>query len=340
MEKVFYREVVRDYSLIIEEAWFFGLTQSCDKTFGKNSFSPINVFNLREGAIDLWHEVNAYKWLLDTLVEKAKKDPLLIKKIISDYESSLVYHKKIWKKGFCETNKELVIYIQSVFDSMIGFAVFYYLGVDVRTPKELRKYVLSLRDEDKFFEEGDRVIRNSLNKIYPQTIGLESGVVFDEVKKNKIPQIVELKKRRENCVLIPNLFFDNISLDAFVSTHPDFKFPLDKANGKNINELKGNIAFMGKVTGKVKIVKRKDQMNKVNEGDILVAHMTLPEFLPAMKRAAAFVTNEGGITSHAAIIAREMKKPCITGTKFATHIFRDGDLVEVDANRGIVRKII
>ena len=67
--------------------------------------------------------------------------------------------------------------------------------------------------------------------------------------------------------------------------------------------------------------------------------MTNPSFLSAMHRAAAFVTNEGGITCHAAILAREMKKPCITGTKIATKVFQDGDLVEVDAERGIVRKI-
>ena len=338
MKKVFNREVVRDYSLIIEEAWFFGLTKSCDKVFGKNPFSPINVFNLRDGAIDLWHEISAYNWLLDKLVEKAKKDPALIKKIISDYTDSLASHKKVWEKGFCSTNKELVKYIDSVFDSMIGFIVFYYLGVDERTPKELHEFVLSLRKEDKFFEEGDRVIRKSINKIYPHTDGLESGVVFDEVKKNNIPSAIELKKRRENCILIPNSFFENISLKSFIETHKDYEFQLESVE-KTITELKGSIAFMGKVTGLVKIVKRKDMMDKVNEGDILVAPMTLPEFLPAMKRAAAFVTNEGGITSHAAIIARELKKPCITGTKFATHIFRDGDLVEVDAIKGIVRKL-
>jgi len=58
-----------------------------------------------------------------------------------------------------------------------------------------------------------------------------------------------------------------------------------------------------------------------------------------MQRAAAFVTDEGGITCHAAIVAREMKKPCVIGTKIATKIFKDGDIVEVDADKGIVRKI-
>ncbi len=67
--------------------------------------------------------------------------------------------------------------------------------------------------------------------------------------------------------------------------------------------------------------------------------MTTPDFLPAMERAAAFVTEEGGITCHAAIVAREMKKPCVIGTKIATKVFKDGDRVEVDATKGVVRKI-
>src|SRR3989338_1885385 len=66
--------------------------------------------------------------------------------------------------------------------------------------------------------------------------------------------------------------------------------------------------------------------------------MTDPSYLPIMKRALAFVTNEGGVLCHAAIVARELKKPCIIGTKHATHIFKDGDLVEVDAIQGIIKK--
>jgi len=64
--------------------------------------------------------------------------------------------------------------------------------------------------------------------------------------------------------------------------------------------------------------------------------MTQPEFLPAMKKASAIITDEGGLTCHAAIISRELGIPCIIGTKIATKVFKDGDIVEVDATRGIV----
>ena len=71
----------------------------------------------------------------------------------------------------------------------------------------------------------------------------------------------------------------------------------------------------------------------------MVTSMTTPDFLPAMERAAAFVTDEGGITCHAAIVAREMKKPCIIGTKMATKQLISGDAIEVDAVNGIVKII-
>ncbi len=104
-------------------------------------------------------------------------------------------------------------------------------------------------------------------------------------------------------------------------------------------QVTGQTAFLGKVSGPVKIVNSVNHIAKVEHGDILVATTTNPDILPAMYRAIAFVTDSGGITSHAAIIAREMKKPCVIGTKFGTKVFRDGDMVEVDAIKGIVRKI-
>tara|TARA_Y100000310_G_C20703481_1_gene832291 strand:- start:3325 stop:4617 length:1293 start_codon:yes stop_codon:yes gene_type:complete len=105
------------------------------------------------------------------------------------------------------------------------------------------------------------------------------------------------------------------------------------------NEVKGIIAQTGKVAGIVKILKGVEDLDKVKKGDILVTQMTFPSFLPAMNRAAAFITDEGGITCHAAIVAREMKKPCIIGTKNATKVLKDGMKVEVNADDGLVKII-
>ena len=74
------------------------------------------------------------------------------------------------------------------------------------------------------------------------------------------------------------------------------------------------------------------------KGQILVSGKTNPNLIAAMKRAAAIVTDQGGLTSHAAIVSRELKIPCVVGTKIATEVLKNGDQVEVDANQGIVRK--
>lgn len=106
-----------------------------------------------------------------------------------------------------------------------------------------------------------------------------------------------------------------------------------------VKVIKGQTGCVGKAQGKVKIIIRPEDMNKMKKGDILVSIATDPDIVPAMKKAAAIVTEQGGVTSHAAIVSRELNIPCVIGTKIATKAFKDGDVVEVDANQGIVKKI-
>lgn len=104
-------------------------------------------------------------------------------------------------------------------------------------------------------------------------------------------------------------------------------------------EISGTSAYPGKVTGIVKIVFKPEEGEKFNEGDILVSGNTRPFLLPVMAKSKAIVTEAGGLLSHAAITAREYKKPTIVGAVGVTTVFKDGDLVEVDATKGIIRKI-
>ncbi len=95
----------------------------------------------------------------------------------------------------------------------------------------------------------------------------------------------------------------------------------------------------GIARGKARVILKKKDIALLEDGEVLVTAMTTPDYLPAMKKAAAFVTDEGGITCHAAIVARELRKPCIIGTKVATQVLKNGDLVEVDATNGVVNII-
>jgi phosphohistidine swiveling domain-containing protein len=106
----------------------------------------------------------------------------------------------------------------------------------------------------------------------------------------------------------------------------------------DIKEFRGVTASKGAIVrGQVKVILSHQDAVKFKEDDILVVPETTPDFVPLMKKAKAIITETGGITSHAAIISRELKIPCIIGTKIATQVLHDGDLVEVDADNGVVR---
>jgi len=130
----------------------------------------------------------------------------------------------------------------------------------------------------------------------------------------------------------------------------DIKKFLDKQNpskksikeAKNKNEISGNTANKGKAKGEVIVVTVEDYNNyekllKGKKNYILVTPMTRPEIVPFLNGVKAIITDEGGITCHAAIVSRELKLPCIIGTKIATQVIKNGDVVEVDADNGVIK---
>lgn len=108
---------------------------------------------------------------------------------------------------------------------------------------------------------------------------------------------------------------------------------------KRVDSSKGSPAYPGTAKGDVRWVNTAADMPAMRNGDILFAHTTFPALLPAMKKAAAIVTEDGGITCHAAIVARELKIPCVTGIKNAAYLFADGERVEVNATKGTVKRL-
>ncbi|MCD4694357.1 hypothetical protein K8R62_03300 [bacterium] len=101
----------------------------------------------------------------------------------------------------------------------------------------------------------------------------------------------------------------------------------------------GQIASGGKAQGRVKIILNPNDFKKFKKGNVLVTGMTTPEFVSLMQKSVAIITDIGGLLSHAAIVSRELKKPCVIGTKIATQALKDGDLVEVNADDGVIKII-
>lgn len=148
---------------------------------------------------------------------------------------------------------------------------------------------------------------------------------------------------------------DNINIDALEEKLKGFIYYQGKMYEPNLDKfcqknnlyvedyetntsgiVHGTTAYPGKCKGIVKIIYSKDDIKKFNKKDIIVSPMTTPKFTSIMKEASGIITDEGGVTCHAAIVARELKKPCLIGCKNATKILKDGMEVELDSTNGIV----
>jgi phosphohistidine swiveling domain-containing protein len=167
-------------------------------------------------------------------------------------------------------------------------------------------------------------------------IAILNSINTDAVKDGKlIKEVLEGRKYVVGMIHTPG--------SSIIYNHEDSKnlyeevqLQYEKTNGMDIF---GTVANTGKVIATARVISGPKDFDKLNEGEIIITSMTRPEFIPIMKRAAAIVTDEGGISCHAAIISRELDIPCIIGTKIATKTIKDGDLIEVNANHGIVSKI-
>lgn len=200
----------------------------------------------------------------------------------------------------------------------------------------LKVYELRKKTDSVVYDASYRLLellQDTLPKEYKQYVDVVS---LEEVISNKLPSRSELDVRSDGFIYFKGKIFTG-DFNKFMAAH-GILLETEIIDNKQ-NSIKGSTAWVGKTIGKVKIIYEKSQIAKIGKGDILVTPMSTPDFLPAMQRASAFVTDEGGITCHAAIVAREMKKPCIVGTKIATQILNDGDVVEVDANNGVIRII-
>ena len=112
--------------------------------------------------------------------------------------------------------------------------------------------------------------------------------------------------------------------------------PAPESNGAGVPLLRGLGAAPGTATGHARLIRSLDDAAELAAGDVLVAHMTAPDWVPLMRRAAAIITDSGGMTCHAAIVSRELGVPCVVGTADATEKLHDGQIVTVDAKRGVV----
>ncbi len=328
------QSISREGSLIGFQAWNQGDSMELKNWLGFN-FEKHYFVNYN-GLITLFYEENEGEKFYNILTEKILKGDffdLLVKNFVNNVNKG----RKMLKK---ELSKEEIVEMYNltikcwpavtIFDELSNYPKLVNM--------EALDKLLEIRKEyGEFMYESDEVILDSIVNIYPHIDGFEDVISIEEFMNGEFPKKEELEKRKKHYILHKSFLEIDKSL-AQIAKENCFEIVEKYVEGM-ANEVKGMIAMRGKARGKVKIIFKIEEISKVEKGDILVAPMTTPDYIIAMDKAAAFVTDEGGITSHAAIIAREFGKPCIVGTENATRIFKDNDLVFVDADEGIVRII-
>ena len=287
-----------------------------DNFYKKEEYDLITTKNLKE-------HVKKYEWLHSRYGEK-------IPYTVEEAKEKL---SKINKKEFLKKQKEEKTKIKKAVNKAKKI-----LGKKNNSIVDFLQFIVYYRTQR------TDIMNKSAYLFAPklEKIAKEKGLTYEQILYctkdeilNKIPTIQIIKERIKDHTMI----MEDGKIRCLHGEESRKIKEYFEEKITNVKELKGEIACKGIVRGKVKLILDRKDFNKVNHGDIIVTSMTTPEMVPIMKKASAFITNEGGITCHAAIISREMKKPCIINTNNATEVLKDNDLIEVNANKGIIKII-
>jgi phosphohistidine swiveling domain-containing protein len=335
------REFSRDFTLALIETWWRAETP--DRKCWTNKrlpFYPYLVFERSHGIVNSYYDSRGVAWIKNELITNIKESDTFLENLAERY---IVGIKKIasYKNPANLSISSFKHFFSDLEKAWAWFDAAWWVWEI--TPAESKKLLIPedfndlRRKTQNFVEDTDKTIRLFLKHLYPNITSYHDVLLVEEVLQSDIPGQRELVERKNSYFFTDNDLFIKLSRKDI---EKKFAMIFEDHNVKNsLGSVKGLIACQGKVCGHVKIVSNVTDLAKVCNGDILVSPMTLPSFLPAIKKSSAIVTDEGGFLSHAAIISRELKKPCIIGTKIATKVLKDNDMIEVDANKGTVRRL-
>ena len=315
LPKDFSQHCVRDMSLL--SCYVFGKTHMADipKKFGIR-FSSFSFYN-KNGLITLFRPQSEYDAFSRSIGKRAKKDALFAEKIsdrlreLTDWFTIAISKKRFQKDEFIKKYTEFFSYRQAVY-----WGGDYLSKIDYDDSKKVVDMLDSAyRYNEMIFPNIERYFKKSgIGHLLPSEIG-----------KKTMPD----KER--------GLLF--IGKEIYQLEHEQSLYLYNKIKAKNSsrNWVKGISAFPGKCRGKARLILDLNNLHLVKKGDILVTSMTRPQFNRQIKNAKAIVTDEGGMLCHASILAREAGIPSVVGTKTATKVLKDGDLIEVNADKGIIK---
>jgi phosphoenolpyruvate synthase/pyruvate phosphate dikinase len=290
------------------------------------------------------------------LLRKVNRGEIDFEKEYQQFDQLITEYEQFLSTEVNDYNKEIILKLYRFYEGLMPIA---YAAVDsldwVEELDEDKReaftaWVVKIRNRaELIYKDGELGFMPKYCQWLADLIGYTpeqvSYITFVELEKHlqdnsPLPLPEELEQRKEYfyCRHANNEMVEFCSGDEAKKKIEEKGF-FKEEDYSHLTEIKGKTAYPGLVKGKVRIVRFKRDMEKFNDQEIIVSPMTEPYYLPIMKKAAAFVTDDGGVLCHAAIVSRELKKPCVIGTKIATKVLKDGDLVEVNADKGVVRII-
>lgn len=324
--------VKRDLSLWSVQAWQRGYEIELPETLGWRY--PI-VFYYDGTRVNFYHRLTDFTYFKQVLTQRLINDRGLFLRLDAEFRKNILQLQALEQKLTAETIETAA--------SLVGRVMAHYVFIvsDAFVQRVPEAWESRRQSEGILYEIDQRV--EVLLKQHLTTRGLSKGIVraltnveSARVLRDEAINIQQVEKRMSGYIVWEEEILTGTRFTDFC-VQQGWEPPVEIVTNKRVTEIRGVTAFPGTAHGCVVLLHTKNDLLKVQEGDIVVSTMTNATFLPALMRASAMVTDEGGITCHAAIVAREFKKPCIIGTKTATQVLKDGDQVEVDADKGVVR---
>lgn len=292
-----------------------------DKRF---DFRPLTIAKYDGKQAHLYYDPLGMEWLRNEAGNNLN-DEVAVEKV-KEYFDII---KDTIEKETALSREDLIVFIDNV-KKFWPWIAYLWWRIEYKEKHGMSVDVLMTgRKYTEYFIPGLAAVwRNSVRRIHPDLAQYTDALLYSEVLSNSIPDQETLQKRSAGYVYANDRLYDSWG---------DLGKDFDIVVKTEAPTTKGQIAYPGLVKGKVKIISSREDMHSFEEGNVLVASTTTPDFLPAMKKSAAILSEHGGVICHAAITSRELKIPCIVGLKGITKTLKNGDMVEVDANTGIVR---
>ncbi len=339
------------FSLLVAETWIKTYSTLALKQVGK-SFKVVLVFKDDKG-IHWLKSVKEQKSWEKYLIKKLKTDKNFFLsglqsyiELMNEFNEFVQANKtdqKLTNQQAWQKISRILLYVQRLFP-------FYIVTYYICNYPSLSKYfkpILKTATQARLLTEGyyDKVDQCVSRLLLPR-IAKKYWTYYKALRPREVRNLMYNKKvsledlkirQMENYVLNVNKFTaGKLDFSDYLKRH-NYYYPLLDQEFKN--EVRGQGIIKGKVRGLARVILNKQNLSSIKKGEILITPMTSPDFVPYLRKVGAVVIDHGGILCHAAIACRELKKICVIGTGNATDVFKTGELVEVDANKGIVRKI-